>query len=147
MKLRIALLLLCSVMVYGQSAPVATSAGKPAPEKPAAHQWAVVLHGGAGVMERARMTPEREAAYRAGLNEALQAAASVLNKGGSSLDAIEAAIQLLEDNPLFNAGAAPCLPPMAPINWTRPLWMAPPCAPGPWRTSRARDIQFRWRGP
>ncbi len=117
MKLRIALLLFCSAMVFGQGSPVATSTGKPAPEKsaatssavssaakPASHPWAVVLHGGAGVMERARMTPEREAAYRAGLNEALQAAATVLNKGGSSLDAIEAAIQLLEDNPLFNAG-------------------------------------------
>jgi beta-aspartyl-peptidase (threonine type) len=104
MKLRIALLLFCSAMVFGQGAPVATSKGEPSPEMPATHQWAVVLHGGAGVMERARMTPEREAAYRAGLNEALHAAAAVLNKGGSSLDAIEAAIQLLEDNPLFNAG-------------------------------------------
>ncbi len=118
MKLRIALLLLCSAMVFGQGAPVASSSGKPAPAKTAAtpaaaasaskqsvtHPWAVVLHGGAGVMNRARMTPEREAAYRAGLNEALTAAAAVLNKGGSSLDAIEAAIQLLEDNPLFNAG-------------------------------------------
>jgi beta-aspartyl-peptidase (threonine type) len=50
------------------------------------------------------MSPEAEAAYRAGINEALSAAATVLDKGGSALDAVEAAIQLLEDNPLFNAG-------------------------------------------
>jgi beta-aspartyl-peptidase (threonine type) len=74
----------------------ATSAGQ--------HKWAVVLHGGAGVIERSSMTPEAEAGYRAGLTEALNAAAAVLDKGGSSLDAVEAAIRLLEDNPLFNAG-------------------------------------------
>ena len=50
------------------------------------------------------MTAEAEAAYRAGINEALTAAAAVLDKDGSALDAVEAAIKLLEDNPLFNAG-------------------------------------------
>ena len=70
----------------------------------AAPQWAVLLHGGAGVIQRGAMTEEAEAAYRAGLSEALQAAAKVLDRGGSSLEAIEAAILLLEDNPLFNAG-------------------------------------------
>ena len=68
------------------------------------HKWAIVLHGGAGVIERSSMTPEAEAGYRAGLTEAMNAAAAVLDKGGSSLDAIEAAIKLLEDNPMFNAG-------------------------------------------
>jgi beta-aspartyl-peptidase (threonine type) len=68
------------------------------------HKWAVVLHGGAGVIERSSMTPQAEADYRAGIREALNAAAAILDKGGSSLDAIEAAIKLMEDNPLFNAG-------------------------------------------
>ena len=68
------------------------------------HKWAIVLHDGAGVIERSSMTPEAEAGYRAGLSEALNAAAAVLDKGGSSLDAIETAIKLLEDNPMFNAG-------------------------------------------
>jgi beta-aspartyl-peptidase (threonine type) len=71
---------------------------------PPKHKWAVVLHGGAGVIERSRMTPEADAAYRAGIDEALEAAAGVLDRDGSALDAIEAAIQKLEDNPLFNAG-------------------------------------------
>ena len=68
------------------------------------HKWAVVLHGGAGVIERKTMTKEAEAAYRAGLTKAIQAAADVLNRGGSSLDAIEAAIRIMEDDPMFNAG-------------------------------------------
>ena len=68
------------------------------------HKWAVVVHGGAGVIERSSMTPEAETGYRAGITQALNAAVAVLDKGGASLDAVEAAIKLLEDNPLFNAG-------------------------------------------
>lgn len=67
-------------------------------------RWAIVLHGGAGVIERASMKPETEAAYRASLKQALEAGAAVLDRGGSSLDAVEAAIRILEDDPLFNAG-------------------------------------------
>src|ERR1700760_569652 len=68
------------------------------------HKWAVVLHGGAGVIERSRMDPKTEAAYRADLQTALQKAADTLDKGGSALDAVEAAIRFMEDDPLFNAG-------------------------------------------
>ena len=66
--------------------------------------WAIVVHGGAGVIERKDLSPEQEAAYRAAMNRAIQAGAAVLSKGGSALDAIEATIQLMEDDPLFNAG-------------------------------------------
>jgi beta-aspartyl-peptidase (threonine type) len=72
--------------------------------RPSAHHWAIVLHGGAGVIERASMKPEAEAAYRACITQAVQAAAKILDHGGSSLDAVESAIQILEDDPLFNAG-------------------------------------------
>lgn len=68
------------------------------------HKWAIVVHGGAGVIERGSMSPKTEAAYRAAMKEATEAGAKVLDKGGSSLDAIEATIHILEDNPLFNAG-------------------------------------------
>lgn len=67
-------------------------------------RWSLAIHGGAGVIERASLTPERDAAYRAGLQAALDAGSAVLAQGGSSLDAVQAAIQSLEDNPLFNAG-------------------------------------------
>ncbi len=65
---------------------------------------AMVIHGGAGTILREKMTPEREAAIRAALTEALQAGYRILEKGGSSLDAVEAAVCILEDSPLFNAG-------------------------------------------
>ena len=79
-----------------QQAPLITQAP--------AHKWAIVMHGGAGVIERSSMTPERDKAYRAGLDEAIRAAAAVLDKNGSSDDAVVAALQKLEDNPLFNCG-------------------------------------------
>ena len=66
--------------------------------------WSLAIHGGAGVIERAQLSPERDAAYRAGLQAALDAGSAVLARGGSSLDAVQAAIEVMEDNPLFNAG-------------------------------------------
>ena len=51
-------------------------------------QWTLVIHGGAGGMERGKMTPEREAAARKGLDAALEAGSSVLAGGGSALDAV-----------------------------------------------------------
>jgi beta-aspartyl-peptidase (threonine type) len=93
------------VCTFFFSAALAQSAPAPASQPASAqHKWALVLHGGAGVIARSSMSPEAEANYRAGIKEALTAAADVLDKGGSSLDAVEAAIKLLEDNPLFNAG-------------------------------------------
>jgi beta-aspartyl-peptidase (threonine type) len=64
----------------------------------------LVVHGGAGTITRASMTPEREREYRAALEASLRAGFAVLQKGGSSLDAVESAIRLMEDSPLFNAG-------------------------------------------
>jgi beta-aspartyl-peptidase (threonine type) len=67
-------------------------------------QPTLVIHGGAGTILREKMTPEREAALRGALTEALNAGYRILESGGTSLDAVEAAIVVLEDNPLFNAG-------------------------------------------
>ena len=64
----------------------------------------MVVHGGAGTITRASLTPETEKEYRAGLEEALRTGHATLKRGGSSVDAVEAAIRVLEDNPLFNAG-------------------------------------------
>ncbi|MGO9804738.1 MAG: isoaspartyl peptidase/L-asparaginase family protein [Steroidobacteraceae bacterium] len=68
------------------------------------HPLVIVIHGGAGVIERAHMTPEREAAYRAGLGAALDAGYAVLERGGAALDAVAAAVRTMEDDPQFNAG-------------------------------------------
>src|SRR5690606_32041962 len=64
----------------------------------------IAIHGGAGTIRRGSMTPEMEQAYRAKLEEALRAGYAVLQQGGTSLDAVVAAIVILEDSPLFNAG-------------------------------------------
>lgn len=65
---------------------------------------AIAIHGGAGTIEKSQMTPEKERAYRAKLEEALNAGYAVLAKGGDSLDAVIAAINIMENSPLFNAG-------------------------------------------
>ena len=67
-------------------------------------RWSLAIHGGAGVIERKTLSPEKEKAYRAGLDEALRTGSAVLDKGGAALDAVAAAVRVLEDNPLFNAG-------------------------------------------
>src|SRR2546421_1341612 len=64
----------------------------------------LVMHGGAGTITRASMTPEMEKQYRETLEQALRAGHAVLMKGGASLDAVETSIRILEDSPLFNAG-------------------------------------------
>ena len=65
---------------------------------------AIAIHGGAGVITRDSMTSDEEQAYRADLQRALDAGYDVLGGGGSSLDATMAAVRILEDSPLFNAG-------------------------------------------
>jgi L-asparaginase / beta-aspartyl-peptidase len=64
----------------------------------------LVVHGGAGTIERSEMTLEREREHRAGLERALTAGYEILKRGGPSLDAAEAAVRVLEDDPHFNAG-------------------------------------------
>lgn len=66
--------------------------------------YVLVIHGGAGVIKRSSMSPEQEAKYRQGLENALETGRKVLEAGGSAEDAVEATINVLEDNPNFNAG-------------------------------------------
>ena len=65
---------------------------------------ALVIHGGAGVIERDALAADEERAIRADLDAALDAGQAVLARGGSALDAVEAAVRALEDSPRFNAG-------------------------------------------
>ena len=77
---------------------VMSIAAAPAPK------WTLVIHGGAGVIERAKLKPEDDKAIRAALALSLEKGSAVLKAGGTSLDAVEAAIMVLEDDPHFNAG-------------------------------------------
>ncbi|MFN7108233.1 MAG: isoaspartyl peptidase/L-asparaginase family protein [Brevundimonas sp.] len=70
----------------------------------AAPRWSLAIHGGAGVIERSSLTPQQDAAYRASLQRALDVGSAVLTQGGSALDAVQAAVEIMEDDPLFNAG-------------------------------------------
>ena len=67
-------------------------------------EWRLVIHGGAGIILRENMTAEREAAYTAALETALEAGAEILRNGGSAVDAVQAAVIPMEDDPLFKAG-------------------------------------------
>lgn len=75
-----------------------------AQQAPPQAKFMLVVHGGAGTITRASMTPELEKQYRETLEQALRAGHAILAKGGSALDAVEATIRVLEDSPLFNAG-------------------------------------------
>jgi beta-aspartyl-peptidase (threonine type) len=84
-----------------------TGSGEPAQEnqlKMQTKKFGLVVHGGAGTIERSKMTAEKESQYRAGLERALTAGYEILKRGGSSLDATEAAVRVLEDDSHFNAG-------------------------------------------
>lgn len=67
-------------------------------------RWTLVIHGGAGTIERSAITPEQDAAIRAALTGALETGSGILDGGGSALDAVEATLRELEDDPHFNAG-------------------------------------------
>ncbi len=71
--------------------------------------WTLVLHGGAGKMTRATVTPAQAAGARAALGRALDAGIAILSTGGAALDAVEAAVRVLEDDPHFNAGRGAAL--------------------------------------
>lgn len=68
------------------------------------NNFAIVIHGGAGTILRKNMTPEKEEAYKMKLEEAIRVGYEILKRGGSSLDAVEKTINVMEDSPLFNAG-------------------------------------------
>lgn len=68
------------------------------------NEFAIVIHGGAGTILKENMSPEDEAAYNAKLEEAIRVGHEILKNGGSSLDAVEKTINVLENSPLFNAG-------------------------------------------
>ncbi|HEU4555062.1 MAG TPA: isoaspartyl peptidase/L-asparaginase [Chitinophaga sp.] len=82
-----------------------TAGARPAADTTAAKtKYVMVIHGGAGTILKSQMSPEKEQAYKSKLEEALRNGYAVLQKGGSSLDAVETAIRIMENSPLFNAG-------------------------------------------
>jgi len=95
----IAALVLPVTGIYSQS----TSSQNKGPQPSGSGKWTLVIHGGAGGPAKGSMTPEKEKEYLDKLSDAMLAGAVILEKGGSSLDAVEAVIRFMEDCPLFNA--------------------------------------------
>ncbi len=73
-------------------------------QSPQTPRLGFMIHGGAGVIRRGSLSAEREKEYRAKLEEAVLAGYKALQNGKSGLDAVEVAVKILEDSPLFNAG-------------------------------------------
>jgi len=71
------------------------------PERP---EFSIIIHGGAGTILKKNMTSGKEAAYKAKLEEAIQVGYTILKNGGTSLDAVQKTINVMEDSPLFNSG-------------------------------------------
>ena len=92
---KLSLLLLATVLL-----PFSVAQAHVANEQPIA----LVIHGGAGTIRREDLTEEKEKGVHAALDAALDAGYAVLEKGGSSLDAVSSAVRVLEDSPHFNAG-------------------------------------------
>src|SRR5215212_7550457 len=95
------ILALCPFSVTAQKSSYPTMKQLQGPQNP---RLGFIIHGGAGTITRASMTPEQEKEYRAKLEEVLMAGYKALQDGKSSLDAVEIAIRMMEDSPLFNAG-------------------------------------------
>ena len=87
-----------------------------------AHHWAIVVHGGAGVIEKSALGPEGDKAYREGLDRAIHAGAAVLDKGGSALDAVEATLHVFEEDPILMRARARSSRVKEKTRWTPPSW-------------------------
>ena len=86
------LMTVCSYTLYAQQTSTTSNTGK----------YVLVIHGGAGTLNKSQFTPALEAKYKSGLDSALLVGNSILEKGGTALDAVEATVKVLENNPLFN---------------------------------------------
>ena len=108
MKAIVSILLLVSFVVLPVNLPAQRGKGSAVEIKqlqgPQNPRLGFVIHGGAGVIKRGSLSPEREKMYREKLEEAVLAGYKALQAGKSGLDAVEIAIRMLEDSPLFNAG-------------------------------------------
>jgi L-asparaginase / beta-aspartyl-peptidase len=92
------------VAIYALLCCCRPNSGEKVTGRPGAGPITLVIHGGAGTITRANLTQEKEKAYLAKLQEALDSGFAVLEGGGKSVDAVIAAIKILENSPLFNAG-------------------------------------------
>jgi beta-aspartyl-peptidase (threonine type) len=106
MKLRISFLIwiIASGLLIVSCGKKTQSPEKQIIESAGKQEWSIVIHGGAGAMSTENLTPDLDKVYRAALAEALNTGRKILSEGGTALEAVEKTINVMEDNPLFNAG-------------------------------------------
>lgn len=101
MKKILCLIVLLIVFISCKNTDKSAEESQPKQEK---IEFAIVIHGGAGTILKKNITLEKEAAYKAKLEEAIRVGYEILRQGGSSLDAVQKTINVMEDSPLFNSG-------------------------------------------
>jgi len=100
----LAFLLLCCRNTSEKTIDNTDTTVKATTETETKSKFAIIIHGGAGSIKKENFSEDREKAYREKLEEAIRAGYDILEKGGSSLDAVQKSINIMEDSPLFNAG-------------------------------------------
>lgn len=96
--------ILVALCIASCQAPQHDNPGEPIASEPDKPEWSLAIHGGAGHFDTEVLSEEQQAAYRSSLQDALEVGGSVLEQGGSAVDAVVATIETLEDDSLFNAG-------------------------------------------
>jgi L-asparaginase / beta-aspartyl-peptidase len=104
LHIQIFILSILLLFTSGCSGNRGKSKNSPVSEPNVKIEWAIVIHGGAGVITRDKITPEQDKEYREALTAAISEGEKILKNGGAALDAVEASVRYMEDSPLFNAG-------------------------------------------
>ena len=108
---------------------------------------AIALHGGAGTIERARMTSQQELTYRKFLDGAIEEGYRQLKAGEPGLDVVVSIIQRMEDSPLFNAGRGSVYTWKAITSLMRRSCMVWCSMQGPLQELKRLNRRLRWREP
>lgn len=98
------IVLLCACKDYNNNTQVAKTSDDTNKVETSSRNFGIVIHGGAGTIKKENLTPELETAYKNKLAEAINVGHMILKNGGTSIEAVEKTIHILENSPLFNAG-------------------------------------------
>lgn len=135
------LLLAAAGTAFAASGRSATVQEKPQQDP----EWGIAIHGGAGSIDTVRMSPLERQLRRDALMRSLRAGHRILAAGGSSLDAVQAAIMVLEDDSMFNAGKGAVLNAQGKPSWMRRSWTERLSMQAQWPAFITSRIRSRWR--
>jgi hypothetical protein len=119
------LALAAGLALFGSACTPTADAPTPAPDEPG-HEFGIVIHGGAGTITRENMTDELEANYHAAAGRRARGRIRMLEEGASALDAVVAAVRIMEDDPSSTRAGARSSPARGRTSSMPPSWTAPP---------------------